>query len=210
MVFDWITMILALAALGCAAGVWALTRPQDGPRRSSDYYAALVRRCPDDANTRYDYALALMRRGLLIESVAQLRMVTEADPRHAPAHHSLGLAMLSTGNSAAALVHLDAATKLNPMFADAFASLGALLLMRGDTIGAKAALSRAVTLDSSLAIAHLNLARCHLTEDEPNKAVDALREAINRDQAMRDEAKCGSEFDALCSHTDYRQLVYGG
>ncbi len=205
---DWITLALGGCAIACAVGVWSLTRPTNEPRRAVDHYEGLVRRNPNDYASRYELALAYMRRGQLMESIAELRTVVELAPKHAPAHYSLGVALLTSGNHTAALSHLERATSLSPIYADAHASLGALHHMRGDATAAKAALIRATSLDPTLAIAHFNLARCYAQEHNVDKTIECLRAAIKQDPAMRAEAKCGNDFDHLMGEEKFRQFMF--
>jgi len=199
---------LGITAIGCAVGVWSLTRPTNEPRRAVDHYESLVRRNPTDFNSRYELAMAYLRRGQLIESISELRTVIELAPKHAPAHYSLGVALLTSGNHPAALSHLERATNLSPIFADAHASLGALLHMRGDATAAKAALMKATSLDPSLAIAHFNLARCFAAEHNVPKTIESLRSAIKQDASMKAEAKCGNDFDHLMGDESFRDFIF--
>ena len=101
----------------------------------------------DTAETRYDLALVLDRRGRLDEATAEYERALERNPNHVDSLINLGVVHARRGLLRQAVSRFERAVAIDPDHADAHVNLGALLLARGAREEARRAFRAALEID---------------------------------------------------------------
>jgi Tfp pilus assembly protein PilF len=93
----------------------ALDRWRSGdPAGCEALLAAVLARCPDDAEAQLQYGQVLWSRGDSAAAEPHLRAVLSAQPDRAEAHHALGLLLAGTGRAEEAQRHFSRALAIEP------------------------------------------------------------------------------------------------
>ena len=101
----------------------------------------------DTAETRYDLALVLDRRGRLDEATGEYERALERNPNHVDSLINLGVVQARRGLIRQAVSLFERAVAIDPDHADAHVNLGALLLARGAREEARRAFRIALEID---------------------------------------------------------------
>ncbi len=95
--------------------IWALFFPEPALFTEALYHFEIALRLrPDDAATRYNYAVALGRTRHFDEAQRELEASLRADPEFADAHELLGDLLMAKGQAQAALPHYREAVRIEP------------------------------------------------------------------------------------------------
>jgi predicted CXXCH cytochrome family protein len=100
------------------------------------HFEIALRLRPDDAATRYNYAMALGRARRFDEAQRELEASLRANPELADAHQLLGDLLMAKGQAALAVPHYREALRLQPASGRAHLALGTALIAAGDVPGA--------------------------------------------------------------------------
>ena len=124
--------------------IWALFFPEPALSAKRVYHFEIALRLrPDDAATRYNYAVALGRTRHFDEAQRELEASLRADPGLADAHELLGDLLMAKGEAQAALPHYREAVRIQPESGRAHLGLGSALAATGDVTGALPHLQKA-------------------------------------------------------------------
>jgi tetratricopeptide (TPR) repeat protein len=142
------------------------------------FYEEALRRSPNDAAARIDYAQALTDAGRPADAIRLL----EADkPNGAPSLNALGAAWLAANKPAESAAVLRRALRLDPDLPETHVNLGSALSLLGNRAGAIAALSDAIRLRPGSAAAHGNLASILYANGDFDQAKEHFERAIRGD-----------------------------
>jgi predicted CXXCH cytochrome family protein len=115
------------------------------------HFEIALRLRPDDAATRYNYAMALGRARRFDEAQRELEASLRADPELADAHQLLGDLLMAKEQAQLALPHYREALRIHPESARAHLGLASALVAVGDVTGALPHLQKAAA-DSDPAV----------------------------------------------------------
>ena len=90
-------------------------------------YREALRLKPDDADTHYDLANALGRKGLWVEAISQYREDLKLNPDDPAGHNNLGVAFFQKGKLKEAVSEFQEALRLKPDYTDARRNLAAAM-----------------------------------------------------------------------------------
>jgi len=92
-----------------------------------DQYRQALKLKPDDADTHYDLANALCRKGLWNEAIAEYREDLKLSPGDYTGYNNLGAALFQAGRLSEAIAQFQEALRLKPDYADASRNLATAL-----------------------------------------------------------------------------------
>lgn len=138
-----------------------------------------------ELQTRYQYALSLMKSGRDRQARAALERIAQQEPRLAGPHVNLGILHIRAGRWEKAEAALRKAIELNPANAPAWAHLGIVLRHQGKFDEALAAYQKALSSREDYALAHLNIG---ILYDIYFQKLDEALEHYRRYQALTGES----------------------
>jgi tetratricopeptide (TPR) repeat protein len=115
------------------------------------HFEIALRLRPDDAATRYNFAMTLGRAGRFDEAEGELEASLRANPDLADAHQLLGNLLMAKGQPQLALPHYREAVRIQPASGRAHLGLGSALAANGDVTAAIPHLQKAAS-DSDPAV----------------------------------------------------------
>ncbi len=133
---------------------------------------------PDDAEARFNLAVALNALGRRKDAIAQYRRVVELNPAHADAHYNMATALHALDQPRDAIACYRDAIAARPDFVNAHNNLGVLLQQYGQLDDAIASFARALSLAPAHAESHFNLANAHKQQGRLDDAVAGYRQAL--------------------------------
>ncbi len=136
---------------------------------------------PDDAEARFNLAVALNALGRREDAIAQYRRVVELNPTHADAHYNMATALHALDQPRDAIACYRDAIAARPDFVNAHNNLGVLLQQYGQLDDAIASFARALSLAPAHAESHFNLANAHKQQGRLDDAVAGYRQALALD-----------------------------
>jgi len=123
----------------------------------------------DDADSFYNYGLALADAKNFEEAVRAYKRAIEINPNYGLAYNNLGSALESLDDLDAAFDAYQKAAELNPKHSEAQHNLGAIYNQRGQIDKAKQCYMAAINSNSSFTYAHHSLSTLKkYTEDDPH------------------------------------------
>jgi len=164
------TLLLLLASL---------TFAQNATYRDAETsLRAIVAKNPNSATVRSNLGGALLKKGLVDESIIQSNRSIEIDPNYEFGHYNLAAALMKKGEADEAITHLQIVLKMNPNHPKAYYTLGTALSQKGEVEEAVAAYERALKLQPNFPDAHCNLANLLLEKGEVDAALAHYRKAV--------------------------------
>ena len=140
-----------------------------------------VNRHPESSRTHLNLGLALIRRDLIEEGVAELELAISLDATDYVAANSLAAAYYNMGKLDQAL---QMYSKVIGNFPDApagYIGRAAVAIRRNEFEQAKCDLRKALQIDPRMTSASFLLAILHFREEKPQAAITALRSALRND-----------------------------
>jgi len=116
-----------------------------GGLEALDHFALALRLHPEDATTRYSYAMALGRARRFDEAQSELESALRTNPEFADAHVLLADLLMAKGEPQVALAHYRDAVRIQPDLSRAELGWGAALLAMKDVTGAVSHLQKAAS-----------------------------------------------------------------
>ena len=110
-----------------------------------------------ETQSRYKYALSLIRSGQTNKAISTLEQLSRRQPKLAGPHTNLGILYLKKAKLAKAAGALEKAVEMNPANASAQNHLGIVYRKQGKFKEALVAYRNALQVDPSYATAHLNI-----------------------------------------------------
>jgi protein O-mannosyl-transferase len=139
---------------------------------------AIVAKNPNSATVRSNLGGALLKKGLVDESIIQSNRSIEIDPNYEFGHYNLAAALMKKGEADEAITHLQILLKMNPNHPKAYYTLGTALSQKGEVEEAVAAYERALKLQPDFPDAHCNLGNLLLEKGEVDAALAHYRKAV--------------------------------
>jgi tetratricopeptide (TPR) repeat protein len=146
----------------------------------------ILKRDPEDWNTRYTLAQTLIRRGKADEGRTELQKSQEIRQSQQKQEEvkkliDTAVSQLTKGDPENGIKTLNSAIEMNPDSAQAHMYLGVALASKGNTVAGIAALNRALTLDPSSARAHHNLGTLLMQTGQTPAARQEFEKALELD-----------------------------
>jgi arylsulfatase A-like enzyme/Tfp pilus assembly protein PilF len=149
--------------------------------RAVDLYRRVVAAAPDDADARYDLAVALHEAGRPAEALAAAEEAVRRDPGRPEAHNALGIALFDAGRPAEALAEFDRAIHLDPRSALANNNRGNVLRAAGKYDEAADAYGRAIELAPRYVDPLNGLGSVEVQRKRPHEALQYFERALALD-----------------------------
>ncbi len=171
-------------------------------KAAADLLARAAERAPDDAETHYNFAIALGGLERNEEAIARYRRAIALVPDHAKAHNNLGGVLGASGRAVEAERACRQALAFDPDSPTACNNLGTALAGQDRLAEAADSFRRAVALKPDFAEAYFNLGRTLQGQGLREEALAQYRQAIavRRDYA---EAHLAEAFLLLVTGRDF-------
>jgi tetratricopeptide (TPR) repeat protein len=173
----WLLQPVICGALLLLLGV--LTWRQCGMYRDTEtLWRWTISRNPGSWMAYNNLGTELLKRGRVVEAVAQFNKALEIQPGYAVAHNNLGNALLRLGRTSDSYAHLEKALEFDPNNAEAHNNLGNTLVQMGRADEAAGHYNKAVEIDPSYVQAHNNLGALFLQTGRLEDSVTHLQTAL--------------------------------
>lgn len=133
---------------------------------------------PSLTRARVHYAMALLSKKRVDDSIKELKKVLAQDNDDAFAHNVLGSAYLAKGNHEEGMAELNRALALDPSLADVHVKKGLLAMQHGKGQEAESELEAAVRIKPEAQDARRMLVLYHINNNQPAKAIEVLKKGI--------------------------------
>lgn len=135
---------------------------------------------PDDATSRYNAAVTLLKQGKLVEATLGFQAIIQNNPSFAEAHYALGIVEMRQGDIKSAEEQFYATEKLDSQSPDAYNNLGGLLAEEHRYSGAMRQILEALRLNPRSTLAWINLSHVLIAEGDLDGAVQELQKAVQQ------------------------------
>ena len=170
--------VAAAFLIVCSGVLWKV---QSSWRDNEAFYAALVERCPDQADSHYGLGVALRDRGDLAGAAREFKAALELDPQSA-ALYDLGVVDSQLGHiKQAAAEEEEGLKRLASPAADAYVGLAQIYDLNGDQARSEAALKQAESLPNGAHVAMLARAQLKYNHGDLAGAEVILRDLTAAD-----------------------------
>ncbi len=167
---------LGIAAVAFGAVTVARNRVYRGP---IPLWTDNIAKRPNNALTRYNFAVALQRAGRDADAQAQLEAAVKLRPDFAEAQYNLALLLAKLpGHADQAIAHYQAAIRIDPRQPRPHINLAVLLHQRGEDVEACRQLQLAVECDPSNRAIWLDWVRALVGLHRPADAIDACASLV--------------------------------